>query len=36
MKHLLKTIIAWAFCETPGNRRKHSLAKWLVFHGQIY
>ena len=33
----LKALVRWVHCEPSAiNTKKHSLAKWLVFHGQVW
>jgi len=33
---MIKRLLAWVFVDPPrGNEPRHSMIKWLVFHGQL-
>lgn len=36
MKNMIQTIVRWALSESPErNQKRHSLIKWLAFHGGL-
>jgi len=36
MRRLIRSLVRWVHCEPPAvNVRRHSLIRWLVFHGGI-